>query len=180
MQGGEEDTKELVLTLHTEMCEKSEVTSVEEAHDAELVIVAQSDETASLLKQLKDEMSADLTAFQKKGLDRKTNHHDLMKTETKETVEVAAAVKAQEKAETLPRPARPPPWRDKHATIEYGRKSKRRCDRGESILWLAASYLEHEATIREGVINFMTYFNSLERVGTFQNTIPEALRKLCR
>ena len=31
-------------------------------------------ENVVILKQLKDEMSADLTAFKKKGLDRKTNH----------------------------------------------------------------------------------------------------------
>ena len=79
----------------------------------------------------------DLTAFKKKGLDRKTNHHDLTKIETKEIfvltkaigeketvalklgqivkegVEVAKAVEAQEKAEALPRRANPPPWRDK-------------------------------------------------------------------
>ena len=35
VQGGEEDTEELVTTSHTEMCEKSEVTSVEEGHDVE-------------------------------------------------------------------------------------------------------------------------------------------------
>ena len=119
----------------------------------------QSDETADILKQLKDESSADLTALEKKGLDRKTNHEGLMK------------------AETLPKPMRPPPWRDKHATIEYGRKSKRRCDRGESMVWLAPSYLEHKAPIQEGVMNFMGYLQSLERVETVQNIIPEPLRK---
>ena len=30
-------------------------------------------------------MSADLTAFKKKGLDRKTNHHDLTKAKTEES-----------------------------------------------------------------------------------------------
>ena len=30
---------------------------------------------------------------------------------------------------------------------------KRRCDRGESTLWLASSYLEHEVSIQEGVKN---------------------------
>ena len=39
----------------------------------------QSDETAGILKQLKDRMSADLTAFLEKGLDRMTNHQDLVK-----------------------------------------------------------------------------------------------------
>ena len=47
-----------------------------------------------------------------------------MKTETKETVEVAKAVEAQEKAEALPRPTRPPPWRDKL-------QSNRGCSRTE-------------------------------------------------
>ena len=75
--------------------------------------------------------------------------------------------------ETQPRSARPPPWRDKHATIEYGRSSKRRCDKNESMLWLAASYLECKAAIQEGVMKFMR-ISSLERVGTVQNTIPEA------
>ena len=88
---------------------------------------SQSDEITDILKQLKKEMSADLTAFKKKGLDRKTNHQDLTQIETeeifvlrkaslaKETVALklelsAKAVDAQEKAEALPRPVRPPPW----------------------------------------------------------------------
>ena len=53
VQGEEENTEELVMTFHTEMCEKSEVTSVEEGHDVERVIVTQSDETAGILKQVK-------------------------------------------------------------------------------------------------------------------------------
>ena len=88
-------------------------------------------------KAVEGRHECDLTAFKKKGLDRKTNHHDLTKIETKEIfvltkaigeketvalkleqivkegVEVAKAVEAQEKAEALPRPANPPPWRDK-------------------------------------------------------------------
>ena len=40
---------------------KSEVTSVEEGHAVERV----SDETAGILKQLKDETSADLTVLEK-------------------------------------------------------------------------------------------------------------------
>ena len=83
VQGGEEDTEERVMTSHTETCESCEVTSVEEGHDVDGRNVPQSDETAGMLKQLKDEMSADLTAF-KKGLDRKTNHDDLTKAETEE------------------------------------------------------------------------------------------------
>jgi len=90
---------------------KSEVTSMEEGYDVERVIVPQNDEIADILKQLKDETSADLTALEKKGLGQ-TKHECLMK------------------AEILPRLMRAPHWRDKHATIEYGRKSKRRCDSG--------------------------------------------------
>ena len=111
-QGRAEDTDERVKTMHTEMCEKSVVTSVEEGYDVERVIVPQNDETAGILKQLNGETSADLTALEKKGLDRRTDHQ----------------------AETQPRSARPPPWRDNHATIEYGGKSKRICDRDESML----------------------------------------------
>ena len=65
----------------------------------------------------------------------------------KETVEVAKAVEAQEKSEVLPRPARPPPWRDK--LQRDNPREWRKCNRGESLLWLASSYLEHEATIQE-------------------------------
>ena len=53
-----------VKIAHTEMCRKSEVTSVEEGQDVERVIVAQS-ESASIVKQLKDETSADSTALEK-------------------------------------------------------------------------------------------------------------------
>ena len=135
MQGRAEDTDERVKTPRTEMCEKSEVTSVEEGHDVERVIVAQSEET----------------------------------------VEVAKAVEAQEKAEAPPRATRPPPWRDKHATIEYGRKSKRRCDGNESMLWLAASYLEYRATIQEGVMNVMPYF---KKSGTCWNSSKHNTRSI--
>ena len=130
--------------------------------------------TAGSLKQLKDEMSADLTAFKKKVLDLKTDHHDLTKAETKEIVVLTkatvGALKLEQSAKEVAQ--RPPPGRDKHATIQYGRKSKRRCDRGESMLWLAASYLEHKASSQEGVMNFHLYLcpisKSLERVGTVQ------------
>ena len=87
VQGGEEDTDQRVMTLHTEMCEKSEVTSVEEGHDVDGRHAPQSDETAGILKQLKFEMSADMTAFKMKGLDRKTNHQGLMKAETEEVAQ---------------------------------------------------------------------------------------------
>ena len=36
-----------------------------------------------ILKQLKDEMTADLNALEKEELDRKTNHQDLMKANGK-------------------------------------------------------------------------------------------------
>ena len=154
-----EDTDERVKTPYTEMCEKSKVTSVEEGHDVERVIVSQSDETADILKQSIGHTSADLTALEKKGFDRKTNHQNLTKVET------------------IPRATRPPPWRDKHATTEYSRKSKGRCDRGESMVWLAPSYMKYKATIQEGVRNFIRHLNSLERVGIVQNTIPDELAR---
>ena len=50
MQGGGEDT---------EMRESCEVTSVEEGHDVDGRHAPQSAETAGILKQLKDETSAD-------------------------------------------------------------------------------------------------------------------------
>ena len=134
VQGGGENTDERVKALHTEMCEKSE--KLEEGYDVDGRHAPQSDATACILKQWKDETSADSSALEKKGLE-KTNRQGLMK------------------AETLPRATRPPPWRDKQTTSEYGRKSKNRCDRNESMLWLAASYLEYNATIQEGVMNFM-------------------------
>ena len=79
-------------------------------------------------------MSADLTAFKKKELDRKTNHHDLTKAKTEEIFVLTKAIgeketvalkleqeceeaaqrhqdEAQERAGAQPRPARPPPWR---------------------------------------------------------------------
>ena len=92
-------------------------------------IVPQSDETAGILKQLKGETSADSAALEKKGLDRKTNHEGLMKVERQ------------------PRSARPPPW---SAMIEHGRKSKRRCDRSESMAWFAPSYMKYKAQSKKG------------------------------
>ena len=52
---------------HTEMCEKSDVTSVEEGRDVDGRHAPQNDETAGILKQWKDETSADSTALEKKG-----------------------------------------------------------------------------------------------------------------
>jgi len=52
---------------HTEKCEKSEVASVKEGHYVERM-TAQSDETADILEQSKDEMSAYLTALEKEGV----------------------------------------------------------------------------------------------------------------
>jgi len=54
----------------------------------------QNGEAVGSLKWLNDETSTDLTAPEKEELDRKTKHQFLMKAEK-------------------PRPARPPPWRDK-------------------------------------------------------------------
>ena len=86
MQGRAEDTDD--TTSHTGKCEKKgEVTSVEEGHDVERVIVPKSDETADILKQSNGETSADLTALEKKGLDWRTDHQ----------------------AETQPNSAKPPP-----------------------------------------------------------------------
>ena len=123
---------------------------------------SQSDETAGIQKQLKDEMSADLTAFKKKGLDRKTNHQDLTKVETEEIFVLSKAiqgketlalkleqkaVEAQEQAKALPRPARPPPLErevanhtrllsNTRSSSTGGRKETNRGNRG-SMLWLA-------------------------------------------
>ena len=85
VQDGVEDTDERVKTLHTEMCEKSE--KREEGYDVDGRHAPQNDETAAILKQKKNETSADLTALEKKGLDRKN------------------------KSPPLPRATRPPPWR---------------------------------------------------------------------
>ena len=78
VQDGAEDTDERVMTSHTEMCEGREVSSVVEEHDVERV-TARSDEIVGILKRLKDETSADLSALEK------------------------------ERAEAQPKPARPPP-----------------------------------------------------------------------
>ena len=68
-----------------------------------------------ILKQLKDEMSADLTAVKIKGLDRKTNHQDLTKAQIEEIfVLIKATVGALKLEQSVkevaqPRPTRPPP-----------------------------------------------------------------------
>ena len=60
-----------------------------------------------------------MTAFKKKGLDRKTNHHDLTKAKTKEIFVLTKAIEERETAALkLEQSAkevaqRPPPWRDK-------------------------------------------------------------------
>ena len=43
------------------------------------------------------------------------------------------------------------------------------------MLWFAPSYLEHKAAIQEGVMNFVPYLNSLERVGT---VLVESIKKV--
>ena len=94
-----EDTDECAMTSHTASCE---VTSVETQSQVEHTRAATAEQelenalTQTLVTTLKKESvetSADLTALEKKGLDRKTNHQGLMK------------------AETQPRPAKPLPWR---------------------------------------------------------------------
>ena len=87
----------------------------------------QNGEIVGVLKQLKDETSADLTALEKKGLDRKTNHQDLTKAKTEETfvltIATVGALKLEQSAKEVaqPRPTRPPPWRDKcNRGSEYG------------------------------------------------------------
>ena len=62
----------------------------------------------------------DLTALEKKGLDRKTNHHDLTKSKTKEIFVLTKAIGEKEtvslklersaKEVAQPRSTRPPPW----------------------------------------------------------------------
>ena len=102
----------------------------------------------------------DLTALDKKGLDRKTNHHDLSKSKTKEIFVLTKAIGEKEtvalkleqsaKEVAQPRSTRPPPWRDKFRACQSGAKLEEQShNRGESMLWLASSYLEHEATIQE-------------------------------
>ena len=61
------------MSVCTPRCAKR----VKEGHDVDGRHAPQSDETAGILKQLKDETSADWTALEKKGLDRKTNHEVL-------------------------------------------------------------------------------------------------------
>ena len=50
-------------------------------------------------------------------------------------------------------------------------------DIGESMLWLAPSYLGAQGCNPRRSDEFDAHFNSLERVGIAQNTIPEALLK---
>ena len=55
-------------------------------------------EIVGILERLKDEKSANLSALEKEGLDRTTNHQDLMKVKT---AEVSMLTKAIEETETL-------------------------------------------------------------------------------
>ena len=106
-----------------------------------------------------------MTAFKKKGLDRKTNHQDLTKVETKKLAQ------------------RPPLWRNKlrieGESVDADEKNTdgnngpdEVFDRGESMFWLAPSDVEHEGTIQECVMYCMLHFGNLERVGTVQKRIP--------
>ena len=56
----------------------------------------QNGEIVGSLKQLKGETSADLSALEKKGLDRKTKHQGLMKAETKEIFVLTKAIEEKE------------------------------------------------------------------------------------
>ena len=140
---------------------------MEEGYDVERVIVTQNGEIVGSLKQLKGETSADLTALEKKGLDRKTNHEGRMK------------------AETQPRSARPPPWRDKlridcesvdadEKNTDGNKGSDEVFDRGESMLWLAASYLEaqgYKPRRSDECYAFLEkVWNELERYGFFKKS----------
>merc|ERR1711916_173628 len=58
--------------------------------------LAERDETAGILKQLKGVTSADLFALEKKGLDRETKHQRLMKAETKEVSVLSKAIQEKE------------------------------------------------------------------------------------
>ena len=118
-------------------------------------------EIVVIVKQLKDEMSADLTAFKKKGLDRRTNHQDLTKAKTEEIFVLTksteeketSALKLEQSAKEVsqPRPTRPPPWRDKFRACQSGAKSEEQShNRAESMLWLVSSYLEDKAASQEG------------------------------
>ena len=49
------------------------------------------------MRQLKNETSTDLTALEKKGLDRRTNHQDLMKAKAGE----AATLERQDATEVV-------------------------------------------------------------------------------
>ena len=119
-------------------------------------------EIVVILKQLKDEMSADLTAFKKKGLDRRTNHQHLTKAKTEEIFVLTKSIEEKEtsalkleqsaKEVSQPRPTRPPPWRDKFRACQSGAKSEEQShNRAESMLWLVSSYLEDKAASQEGV-----------------------------
>ena len=81
-----------------------------------------------------------------------------MKTETKEIFVLTKAIgeketvalKLEQSAKEVAQ--RPPPWRDKFRACQSGAKSAEQShNRGGSMLWLASSYLEHEATIQEAV-----------------------------
>ena len=123
-------------TRRTSDCGHSETqpldTDTDDQLDDERIITVR--EEPVLFKEFK-------TTLEKKGLDRKTNHHDLTKTESEEifvlskaiqeneTVALkleqsAKAVEAKEKAEALPRPTRPPPWRDKFRACQSGASQK--------------------------------------------------------
>ena len=144
---------------------------MEDGHDVDGRNALQSDETAGILKQLKDEMSADLTAFKKKALDRNTNHHDLTKAGTEEIFVLTEAIAEKETA-ALKLEQSAKEWRRGHHLGETS------ATEAESLVWLAPSCLEHEATSQEGVKKFdffmptvrNTSADELERYGLFKKS----------
>ena len=113
----------------TSMSLRCTPTSVEGGHDVDGRHAPQSDQIAGNLK-----------AFKKKGLDRKTNHQDLTKAETKKLAQ------------------RPPLWRNKlrlegesvdadEKNTDGNKGPDEVFDRGESMFWLAPLDVEHEGTI---------------------------------
>ena len=131
-----------------------------------------------ILKQLKDEMRADLTAVKKKGLDRKTNHQDVTKAEIEEIFVLIKAMVGALKLErsvkevAQPRPTRPPPpWGDKcnrgrefgvACTLEVGARGYKPT-RGEEIRLLYACCTQQQKHCANDA-------DELERYGLFKKS----------
>ena len=155
VQGRAEDTDKRVKTLHTEMCEKSDVTSVEEGYDVERVIVPQNDETAGILKQLNGETSADLTALEKRdwiGEPTTKPRH-------------SQGQRGRHLGETSMRRLNTVASRRGYAT------EMSQCCGSQPRIW------RHKATSQEGVMNFMPYF---EKSGTCWNVVVSSKKSKAR